>query len=65
VLAALQREGEVLVESYEEQVTRVRARVDDAVLGRFGEFLVGDSADDRATANGTESDGPSRDGAGR
>ncbi|MBO0894909.1 MAG: GTPase HflX [Acidimicrobiales bacterium] len=65
VLAALQREGEVLVESYEEQATRVRARVDDAVLGRYGEFLVGagHTEGDRADgdrADGTESEGPGR-----
>ena len=40
VVAALHREGEVLVESHEEAGTRVRARLDDAGAGRFREFLV-------------------------
>ena len=56
VLAALQREGEVLVESHEEQATRVRARVDEVVLGRYAEFLVGE--------DGHEGDGRSRWSAG-
>jgi GTP-binding protein HflX len=40
VLAALRREGEVLVETHEEASARVRARLDDAALGRYGEFVV-------------------------
>jgi GTP-binding protein HflX len=41
VIAALHRDGEVLVEVHEQSATRVRARVPDAELGRFREFLVG------------------------
>jgi GTP-binding protein HflX len=40
VLAALHREGEVLVESHEESATRVRARLDRAAGGKFAPFLV-------------------------
>ena len=40
VLAALHREGEVLVEQHEDGGTRVRARLDDAPRNRFAEFLV-------------------------
>jgi GTP-binding protein HflX len=40
VLAALHREAEVLVESHEESATRLRARLDPAEAGRFGEFVV-------------------------
>lgn len=39
VLAALHREGEVLVEVHDGDGTRVRARVPDAVVGRYGEFV--------------------------
>jgi hypothetical protein len=38
-VAALHREGEVLVEQHEESGTRVRARLGDGVA-RFQEFLV-------------------------
>jgi GTP-binding protein HflX len=38
VLAALHREGEVLVEVHADHGTRVRARMPDAVIGRFAEF---------------------------
>jgi GTP-binding protein HflX len=40
VLAAVHREGEVLVESHEDEATRVRARLDLAAAGRFREFTV-------------------------
>jgi GTP-binding protein HflX len=40
VLAALHRDGEVLVESHEESATRVRARLDDAAAGRYSEWAV-------------------------
>jgi GTP-binding protein HflX len=40
VLAALHREGEVLVETHEESATRVRARLDRAAGGKFAPFLV-------------------------
>jgi GTP-binding protein HflX len=40
VLAALHRDGEVLVESHEDAGTRVRARLDDAPRKRFAEFMV-------------------------
>ena len=40
VVAALHREGEVLVEQQEESATRFRARLDGAGAARFGEFLV-------------------------
>ena len=39
VLAALHRDGEVLVESHEEEGTRVRARLGDAERGRYTTFL--------------------------
>ena len=41
VLAALHREGQVLVESHEEGGARLRVRVDDAGAARFSEFAVG------------------------
>ncbi len=40
LLAAVHREGEVLVESHEDAGTRVRARLDSAGAGRFREVLV-------------------------
>jgi GTP-binding protein HflX len=40
VLAALHRAGEVLVEVHDATGTRVRARLPDAVAGRFAEFNV-------------------------
>jgi len=40
VVAALHREGEVLVEQQEEAATRFRARLDGAGAARFQEFLV-------------------------
>jgi GTP-binding protein HflX len=39
VVAALHREGQVLVESHEEGATRVRARLHPGSLGRFREFI--------------------------
>ncbi len=39
VLAALHRDGEVLVEVHDEVGTRVRARIDAPELGRFREFV--------------------------
>jgi GTP-binding protein HflX len=38
VLAAVHREGEVLVESHDESAARLRVRVDDAGAARFQEF---------------------------
>jgi GTP-binding protein HflX len=40
VVAALHREGEVLVEVHETSATRVRARLDTAAARRFGDFVV-------------------------
>ena len=40
VLAALHRAGEILVETHEDDATRVRARLDQADAARFGEFCV-------------------------
>ena len=40
VIAAVHREGEVLVEQHEEGGTRLRARLDQAGTARFREFLV-------------------------
>jgi GTP-binding protein HflX len=40
VLAALHREGEVLVESHEEDATRLRARLDRSSVGKFAAFTV-------------------------
>jgi hypothetical protein len=39
VLAALHREGEVLVEVHEADASRVQARVPDHLVGRFAEFV--------------------------
>jgi GTP-binding protein HflX len=41
VLAALHREGEVLVEVHDDEGTRVRARLGDVERVRFGEFVTG------------------------
>jgi GTP-binding protein HflX len=41
VLAALHREGDVLVEVHDDRSTRVRARIPDAGIGRFAEFVTG------------------------
>jgi GTP-binding protein HflX len=41
VLAAVHREGEVLVELHDDDGMRVRARIDDAAMGRFREFVAG------------------------
>jgi GTPase len=40
VLAAVHREGEVILEQPEEEAVRLRARLDDAGRARFGEFVV-------------------------
>jgi len=40
VIAAVHREGEVLVESHEEDATRLRARLDAAGAARFADFRV-------------------------
>jgi GTP-binding protein HflX len=40
VLAALHREGEVLLESHEESATRLRARLDQSSAGKFAAFTV-------------------------
>lgn len=40
VLAALHREGEVLVEEHENDAMRVRARVDDATANRYRDYLI-------------------------
>jgi GTP-binding protein HflX len=42
VLAAVHREGEVLVETHDEFATTVRVRVDQVGAARFREFVVGD-----------------------
>jgi GTP-binding protein HflX len=39
VLAAIHREGEVLMETHEETAARIRVRVDDAGAARFREFV--------------------------
>jgi GTP-binding protein HflX len=41
VLAGLHRDGEVLVEVHADAGTRVRARIDDAALSRYREFVTG------------------------
>jgi GTP-binding protein HflX len=41
VLAALHREGEVLVEVHGDHSTRVQARLGQAERSRFGEFVQG------------------------
>jgi len=40
VMAALHRAGEVLVEVHGDRETRVRARIPDAGVSRFAEFVV-------------------------
>ncbi len=40
VLAAVHREGEVLVEEHDDDGTRLRARLDSVGAARFAEFLV-------------------------
>jgi GTP-binding protein HflX len=40
ILAALHREGEVLVESHEDSATRLRARLDARAAGQFSPFFV-------------------------
>ena len=40
VVAAVHREGEVLVEAHEAEATRIRARLDEAGAARFREFMV-------------------------
>ncbi len=40
VVAAVHREGEVLVEAHEAEATRLRARLDPAGVNRFREFVV-------------------------
>ena len=40
VVAAVHREGEVLVESHEAEATRLRARLDPAAVNRFRSFVV-------------------------
>ena len=40
VVAAVHREGEVLVEAHEADATRLRARLDDAALNRFRAYVV-------------------------
>ena len=40
LLAAVHREGEVLVELSDESAMRLRVRLDDAARGRFAEYVV-------------------------
>jgi GTPase len=40
VLAAIHREGEVLVETHEETGARLRARLDQAATGKYADFIV-------------------------
>ncbi len=40
ILAAIHREGEVLVETHEDTGTRLRARLDEAATGKYAEFSV-------------------------
>jgi hypothetical protein len=42
VVAALHREGDVLVEVHGERETRVRARIAESGVRRFREFVVAD-----------------------
>ena len=41
VVAAVHREGEVLMEAHEPEATRLRVRLDRAAAGRFSEFVSG------------------------
>jgi len=45
VLAALHREGEVLVEVHDERATRVRARLPRGGIDRYRQFLPGGTPD--------------------
>lgn len=46
VLAAIHREGEVLVESHEPDATRIRARLDEASVNLLSEFVVSAADED-------------------
>jgi GTP-binding protein HflX len=43
VLAALHREGEVLIEVHGEGGTRVRARIPNAIVSRYQDLVVADN----------------------
>jgi GTP-binding protein HflX len=68
VLAAVHREGEVLVETHGETATRLRVRVDQAGAARFAAFetdtgpLEDDPLDDGPLDDGPLDDGPLDDG---
>jgi GTP-binding protein HflX len=47
ILASLHRDGEVLVETATETGMRVRARLDDAAVGQWTEFVVADESPSR------------------
>ncbi|HEV7536213.1 MAG TPA: GTPase HflX [Acidimicrobiia bacterium] len=51
VLAALHREGEVLVEVHDERATRVRARLPKGGVDRFRQFLPGETPEPPAHAS--------------
>jgi GTP-binding protein HflX len=51
VLAALHREGEVLVEVHDDRATRVRARLPRGGIDRFREFLPGDTPESPGRAS--------------
>ena len=42
IVAAVHREGEVLVEAHEEDRTRLRARLEPAGIAKFREWIVGE-----------------------
>ncbi len=52
VLASIRREGEVVSETYEEQGTRVRARLSDASVGRLAEYVVSPAVPGVGSARG-------------
>ena len=47
VLASIRREGEVVSETYEEEGTRVRARLSDASAGRLSDYVVAPATNER------------------
>jgi GTPase len=48
VLAALHREGEVLVTVHEEAGTKVQARLDEAAIGKYADYLTDDNRSNAA-----------------
>jgi GTPase len=58
VLAALHREGEVLVSVHEENGTQVQARLGDAAAGKYNEFVVPPAKQAKATVSAPKPTSP-------